>query len=361
MRPRELLDRLAVRARGDRVLGGMTPRPPPDVLEVCRLYSWQNMGDPESYTASREAASYIVSTASLVVFGREYPGWVTSGASEGNLLALYALREMGYRRVLYFQSAHYSIPKSARILGMRAEPLPVAGGYEPLLGELRSRLGEGDIVVATVGTTETGYIDPVVEIAELAGARGAVVHVDAAFAGPIMRHLGEGKAPRSLGGAVTSIVMDMHKVPEAPAGVGLLLASDKGIIDLLYHKAPYIPSGRQFGVLGTRNGGPVIAAAYALSKLVEYGVERLAGELMDAALELVSRLGPHGYRTPHGVETPILCLIHPHHDRVFRRLGEMGYKAYRCLEGRGVRMAVMPHLIPELDRVSGILASAAGG
>ncbi len=361
MRPRELLERLADKVREDKVLGGMTPRPPPDVLEVCRLYSWQNMGDPESYTASREAASYIVSTASLAVFGMEYPGWVTSGASEGNLLALYALREMGYSRVLYFQSAHYSIPKSARILGMRAEPLPVAGGYEPLLGELKSRLREGDIVVATVGTTETGYIDPVLEVAETAEARGAVVHVDAAFAGPIMRYLGDGKVPRRLRGAVASIVMDMHKIPEAPAGVGLLLARDREFIELLYHSAPYIPSGRQFGVLGTRNGGPVVAAAYALSKMVEYGVERLASELMRASETLVSVLEPHGYGVLHGVETPILCLIHPSHNSVFMRLGEMGYRAYRCLGGRGVRMAVMPHLLPELGEVARILARAAGG
>lgn len=360
MRPLELLELLRGEAEEDKVLGGMTPRPPSDVLEVCRLYSWQNLGDPGSYKASARAASYIVSWAGREALGGEYPGWVTSGASEGNFLALYAARAAGYSRVVYFDSAHYSIPKSARILGMRQLRLPTTDSYMPRLDLLEEEVREGDVIVATVGTTETGFIDPVPRIAEIAARRGAIVHIDAAFAGPIMRHLPTGKTPTRLDDTVVSIVMDMHKIPEAPAGVGVLLFSRREMLESLYHEAPYIPSGRQFGVLGTRSGGPVAAAAYALAKLSEHGVGALARRLMEASMRLAGGLEEAGYTLPHGVETPILCLIHSSPSRVFARLETMGYKAYKCLQGRGVRMAIMPHLLPEIEEIGMLLARAGG-
>ena len=360
MRAREFLERISRLAEGDGALGGMTPRPLPSVLEVCRMYSWQNIGDPSSYKASAEAARIIVDTLNRLVLGGGFHGWVTSGASEGNLLALYSAREAGFRRVVYPESAHYSIVKSARILGLEPVPIPVRDGYRPLIEVMESKVREGDIVVATIGTTETGYIDPLAEFSRIAARRGAVVHVDAAFTGPIMRYLPTSKIPEELPENVVSIVMDLHKVVEAPIGVGTVFFRDRGMLEILFNEAPYIPSGRQFGVLGTRPGGVVVAGAYALLLLLESGLDRLASRLMDAARRIVEELSGRGYRVPHEVETPILCLTHSNAGRIVEGIRARGYNPYTCLGGRGIRMAVMPHTLEMVDRVVELLSEAAG-
>ncbi|MEB3773675.1 MAG: aminotransferase class V-fold PLP-dependent enzyme [Desulfurococcales archaeon] len=361
MDPGSLL-RSLLKLRGEaRVIGGMTPKPIQPVAELCKLFIDENAGDPKSYPAVEESIRYIIKTISRMAFNRIYSGWVTSGASEANLLALYAAREEGYRRVVYPASAHYSIPKSARLLGMEAVEVEVEDGYRPRLDVIEEVAGRGDVLVATIGTTETGFIDPVKRLREIALEKGARIHVDAAFTGPIIRYLDPGKVPEMLDDVVATISIDLHKIPEAPMGVGVLLSSSDRIIRRLFNKAPYIPSGEQFGVLGTRPGCPVVAGAYSLALLEERGVGRVAGELMNASRRIVEELEAHGYHTPHRIETPILCLLHDDIHRVTGRINSMGYRVYRCLYGKGIRVAVMPHIARRPEEVIDVLSRASRG
>src|SRR4051812_11658766 len=109
-------------------------------------------------------------------------GHIEDTASTSTLAALIAARHVTGRNVVVCsEHAHSSVEKDARMLGMELRKVPVDGecrmtveGYD---------LDDVAAVVATVGTTSFGSVDPVRELAGRAHAAGAWLHVDAAYAG----------------------------------------------------------------------------------------------------------------------------------------------------------------------------------
>jgi aromatic-L-amino-acid decarboxylase len=108
-------------------------------------------------------------------------GHIEDTASTSTLAALIAARHVTGRDVVVCsEHAHSSVEKGARMLGMELRKVPVG----PDLA-MQSDIPLDDVaaVVATVGTTSFASVDPVRELAERAGAAGAWLHVDAAYAG----------------------------------------------------------------------------------------------------------------------------------------------------------------------------------
>ncbi|MEA2545830.1 MAG: aromatic-L-amino-acid/L-tryptophan decarboxylase, partial [Chloroflexota bacterium] len=126
-------------------------------------------------------------------------GVLVSGGSAANLSALACAREilagaMTERLVVYVSDqSHSSIARAARQLGFRQDqvrviaadddyrlrPADVAAAMDADLEAGRQPL----LVAAVAGSTNTGAIDPLSEIADVAHARGAWLHVDAAYGG----------------------------------------------------------------------------------------------------------------------------------------------------------------------------------
>jgi aromatic-L-amino-acid decarboxylase len=109
-------------------------------------------------------------------------GHIEDTASTSTLAALIAARHITGRNVIVCsEHAHSSVEKAARMLGMELRKIET----DDTLGMRTDGLELGDVaaVVATVGTTSFASVDPVRELAELAHAAGAWLHVDAAYAG----------------------------------------------------------------------------------------------------------------------------------------------------------------------------------
>jgi glutamate/tyrosine decarboxylase-like PLP-dependent enzyme len=127
---------------------------------------------------------------------------------------------------------HASAVKALGMLGLgRATPRILAGDssgcmdLDALEHGLRSLAGKPAIVVATAGDVNTGYFDPISDIAALARAHNAWVHVDGAFGlyaalSPATRHLVDGIAE------VDSIAVDGHKWLNAPYDTGFAFVRD---------------------------------------------------------------------------------------------------------------------------------------
>ena len=339
------------------MIGAMVSKPPRPALEACAEHIWENLGDPYSYPGLEAELERLVTRISLAVLGKKVSGWATSGATEANILAALYWRERGYRRVVHFNTAHYSVSKAARLLGM--EELIVPYGDRGL-AILERELGPRDIVFVTYGTTQEGWIEPIREVAELARKRGAKVHVDAAYAGFIAAGLKD--TPRiELDDTVATLAVDLHKIPEAPMPLGLILASSEQIIDSMFYRVNYIPSGRQFGILGSRPGCPVYGAHVSLRYLETLygGPEDIASLLMRLKRTLVSELGDYGFNAIES-PTPVACLVHPDIDRIVRILQRAGTKLYMCPRHRGARIALMPHhdYLGELRHIISCLSEA---
>lgn len=290
-----------------------------------------NLGDPESYPEMREAAIKALDLLARVSLARTYPGMMTSGATESNILAAFYWRGRGKRRIQYTPGAHYSVVKAARLLGMKAEVIVDPG-----------QVKEDALVVVTIGKTEDGSTDSVVELVEAAAKAGAAVHVDAAYAGPLAPSLTGLRL--ELDEVVATVAIDFHKVPEAPPPAGALYAFSEDVIDALNFEAHYIPSGKQPGLLGTRPGCIAFAALEAVRlTLLSWpgGPGGLAGDL-DAMIRDISRRAEEAGYIVEGGPYPVRCLAHPGAPDLVSRLNRLGVKAYKC-RGGGVRLVAMPH------------------
>jgi aromatic-L-amino-acid decarboxylase len=133
-------------------------------------------------------------------------GCIQDSASSASLVALLAALHRtsggswrdtgvdGRERVYLTAETHSSVAKAARVAGLGAGALhvvePSPGGFDMSPDALGAALaadvaaGRRPVMVcATVGSTGTGAVDRLREIGMVAGAHGAWVHVDAAWAG----------------------------------------------------------------------------------------------------------------------------------------------------------------------------------
>ncbi|MFE7223993.1 pyridoxal phosphate-dependent decarboxylase family protein [Nocardioides sp. NPDC057577] len=170
-------------------------------------------------------------------------GIFTSGGSQSNLQALLLARGEAARRgvpldrlrFLTSADSHFSIAKSARLLGMgdaAAIAIPTDAEHRMDVVALREALDECVVdglvpaaVVATAGTTDFGVIDPLHAIADACRDFNVWFHVDAAYGGgllasPKYRHLLDG-IERS-----NSITIDYHKTWFQPVSSSALLVRD---------------------------------------------------------------------------------------------------------------------------------------
>jgi glutamate/tyrosine decarboxylase-like PLP-dependent enzyme len=113
------------------------------------------------------------------------------------------------------------------------------------LNALEDELRKGDVgtVVATLGTTAMGAVDPLDEILKLKDRYGFRVHVDAAYGGyfGLIGELLDEPARRAFAaiGQADSIVIDPHKHGLQPYGCGCVLFRDPGVGRFYKHDSPY--------------------------------------------------------------------------------------------------------------------------
>jgi aromatic-L-amino-acid decarboxylase len=156
-------------------------------------------------------------------------------------------------RVYTSDAAHFSVARAAFVAGFGSEDvvcLPTTGRGEldaSLLADAvrRDRRGGKTPVaaVATAGTTGTGTVDPIAEIAALCEAEGVWLHVDACYGGalalvPELRPLIAGV------GRAQSIAVDPHKWCFIPVTAALLLVREPGLAARVFDTAhgSYIPA-----------------------------------------------------------------------------------------------------------------------
>lgn len=342
---REVLERLSsIPRHEDGILGSMTTPPEPPVAALFRRLMSVNANDPWLFPAVNELEEEAVAMLGEILGCSGCSGMITSGGTEANIAAIYLAREAGYGRVYATAAAHDSIRKAARLLRMEYVEVPMRDfrmdpeALEKLMGER----GEG-VVVATVGTTGVGTVDPVEAVAEVAAENGSVVHVDAAYGGFIYPPL-RGWAGLGFGNdAVVSATIDPHKFG-APAPAGGLVVKSREWLSPLIFEARYMPSGRQLGLLGTRPGASVVATWALLKRLGRAGIAEMAARLMGMARWVYGRLSAAGVALATEPEVPIICAKTRRESVLIDALRGMGLYLYRCGVVRGVRAVMMPHV-----------------
>jgi glutamate/tyrosine decarboxylase-like PLP-dependent enzyme len=185
---------------------------------------------------------------SLISYDRDAKGLLTSGGSMANMIALLVanrrktnssrqgLWNYGPPMTLYAsEEVHMSIAKAADILGFGRDQVRMIACDERqrlrvdlLRQRIESDLREGlrpFCVVGSAGTVNTGVVDPLVEIAQIATEFDLWFHVDGAYGAPGV--LDERKKPLFTGmERADSVSLDPHKWLYVPVDAGCLLFRD---------------------------------------------------------------------------------------------------------------------------------------
>jgi len=208
------------------------------------------------------------------------------------------------KTVVASDQAHYTHRRISEVLQLPFESIPTDRSGRMDVSALRDVLGAGTIgtVVATIGTTGTGAVDPLVEILELQKQYGFRVHADAAYGGYyLLADNLRGDTRRSLQAlaVVDSVAIDPHKHGLQPYGCGCILHRDPSVGTLYKHDSPYTyftSSELHLGEISlecSRAGAAAVAlwATQKLLPLVHGGqFARDLGHCRQAALSLAAHI-----------------------------------------------------------------------
>lgn len=258
--------------------------------------------------------------AELAGYGPDSAGLLVSGGSMATLTALAVARHRAGQRagidvradgvqapvdeggapprrfVLYLGTeSHGAARKAVELLGLGASAIRTIDSdrehrMRPDL--LRARIerdrAEGHVPVAAMasaGTTNTGAIDPLDDIADVCAEQGVWLHVDAAYGGPAVLLLDRYQQSRAGLARADSLALDPHKWLYAPVDAGLVLLRDGAAArDTFSLVPPYLRTdGDPAGV-----GGPVWFS--------EYGFEQTRPFRALKIWMLLKHLGLAGYR-----------------------------------------------------------------
>jgi glutamate/tyrosine decarboxylase-like PLP-dependent enzyme len=189
----------------------------------------------------------VVARLAIMFAIPQHLGHLTSSGTIANLEALFVARELNPgKSVAYSADAHYTHQRMCHVLGIEGIPLPTDTAGRMDLESLSDLLASGRVgtVVATLGTTGLGALDPLPGVIELARQHGARVHVDTAYGGffsLIADDTPEGvaSAPFAAIADADSIVIDPHKHGLQPYGCGAVLFADPAVGRLYKHDSPY--------------------------------------------------------------------------------------------------------------------------
>ena len=176
----------------------------------------------------------------------DFLGHLASSGTIANLEALWVAGQLAPgKRIVASEQAHYTHNRISAVLKLDFTSIPADNRGRMNLDALESELRRGNVgtVVATLGTTAAGAVDPLAEILQLRERYGFRVHVDAAYGGYfglIPESLDE-PARRSYAAisAVDSIVIDPHKHGLQPYGCGCVLFRDPEVGRFYKHDSPY--------------------------------------------------------------------------------------------------------------------------
>jgi glutamate/tyrosine decarboxylase-like PLP-dependent enzyme len=281
----------------------------------------------------------------LLDYGPGSFGTLASGGSEANLLALKCARDSvaasiklkGVRSapgdlVVYASDqCHYSIDKSVDMLGLGRESLrkiPSDGRFHIRVDALREQIAlDRDAgrmpccIVGVAGTTSTGSIDPLEQLAAVAREHGCWYHVDAAYGGTLAFSLRHKEKLRGIELA-NSITFDPHKWMFVPFACGAVLVREgKGVLRDAFDMSPeYLSDDRggsdvefdffRYGQMGTRRFNS-LKLWMAIKFMGREGYARTVERQIELTNHLAGRIdGLSDFKRVGDVETAVCCFRH---------------------------------------------------
>lgn len=232
------------------------------------------------------------------------------------------MKHYGYEglAILVSERGHYSLKKAADLLGIGQQGLVAVktdeynricpADLKQKFAELKQQKIHPFAVIGVAGTTETGNVDPLRDIAAICEEESCHFHVDAAWGGATLM---SDKYRSILDGIelADSVTIDAHKQLYIPMGAGMVLFKDPQAMKSIQHHAQYIlrKGSKDLGrhtLEGSRSGMAMLVYA-AMHIISRPGYELLINQSIEKAryfADLIEKQSDYEL-----VSKPELCLL----------------------------------------------------
>jgi glutamate/tyrosine decarboxylase-like PLP-dependent enzyme len=233
---------------------GQMLKPPHPIARAA--YAMAMAINPNNHALDGGRASSRMEVEAVAAIARMFGfdphlGHLTSSGTFANLEALWVAGQLAPAgAILASDQAHYTHSRISSVLKLHLETIASDNTGSMDLNALEARLIQAEsgdrrpvgTVVATLGATATGSVDPLSGILELRERYGFRIHVDAAYGGYFTLSSTLQTNDRQSFDAIAladSIVIDPHKHGLQPYGCGCILFRDRTVGRFYKHDSPY--------------------------------------------------------------------------------------------------------------------------
>ena len=271
------------------------------------------------------------------------------------ILKNYFQQELGSKHeeigLVYSQDAHYSMPKAARLLGLKTVQLAVDPTTRTIVESAMEKFDLAQaqgvkhfIVVMNMGTTMFGSVDNIDEVSAWLDERNVSykMHVDAAFGGFIYPFSVEETSYTFENPRINSFTLDGHKMLQSPYGTGMFVTR-KGFMDYaLTEEANYV-KGKDYTLVGSRSGANCIAVWMIMRTYGSEGWKAKIRKLLSKTDRLCSQLDDMGIKY---FRNPLMNIVTLNSEFVDPKIAEKYVLVPDKHEGRPdwYKIVVMEHV-----------------
>jgi tyrosine decarboxylase/aspartate 1-decarboxylase len=331
-----------------RILCSMCTTPHPAAKIAHQLFLNSNLGDPGLFPGSLRLEKEVIAKLAALLNGKNSVGFIVSGGTEANLLALLASRNMtnvSNPEVVIPESAHFSFNKICNLLRIKPVQAGLDSSYTVDPSSVERCLSKNTIaVVGTAGTAELGTIDPIDKLSEIALEHRIYLHVDAAFGGLIIPFLESAPEFDFRLEGVKSITVDPHKMGMTTIPAGGILFRDSACLEHIKTQTPYLTEEVQYTFVGTRSGASVAATWAVFESLGREGFKNIVKHCIELTKLLSSGLESLDFKLVSRPKLNIVAFRSSNSKLLAETLRQRGWFVSYVPRFDCIRIVVMPHL-----------------
>jgi tyrosine decarboxylase/aspartate 1-decarboxylase len=332
-----------------RILCSMCTKPHPIAKKAYELFFESNLGDPGLFPASAQLERETVSQLAELLNGKTAVGFIVSGGTEANLLALLAAKntaDISHPEVVLPQSAHFSFTKTCRLLNLKPIYAPLDSNFRADAQEVEKLVNKNTVaIVGTAGTAELGAVDPIEELSQVALQHKVPLHVDAAFGGLVIPFLADRRCRFDfLLEGVKSVTVDPHKMGMAAIPAGGILFHHPKMLNSLKTETSYLTDSVQYTFVGTRTGASAASAWAVFKALGREGFQKTVAECIKNTQFLAGGIQKAGLSLLCEPALNILAFRAQNTKRLAERLRRRGWFVSYVPRYDCIRIVVMPHV-----------------
>jgi tyrosine decarboxylase/aspartate 1-decarboxylase len=332
-----------------KILCSMCTIPHPLAEKAYRMFLESNLGDAGLFPGTVQLEKESIKALAELLHCKNAGGFIVSGGTEANLLALLAARNIAKVKepeVVLPQSAHFSFTKICGMLNIKPIYADLDETFKVDPKKVEECLSKNTVaVVGTAGTTELGAVDPIEELGKIASDYKVFLHVDAAFGGLVIPFLSENKPKFDFKvDGVESITVDPHKMGMAAIPAGGILFKETKNLDLLKTQTPYLSEDAQYTIVGTRSGASAASTWAVFKALGIEGFEKVINKCMKNTQFLAGSLKKAGFKLVIDPQLNLVCFRGKNTKCLAESLWAQGWCVSYVPRHDCIRIVVMPHV-----------------